>query len=304
MLIHSCSQETEPVAITKTEAIELVEYIAPDTASLPDNLYGETVKYGAKLMANTPYYIGPDGITGNYLGNEMTCNNCHLNEGSKTFGNNLFNTHKTYPQYRARENKILTSADRVNNCITRPHSGKPMPLDSKEMIAFVTYIQWLGKDYDPSKHFGHGIKEIDYSNKSSNPERGKLVYEKNCQSCHMANGEGIYDSSARKYINPPLWGKWSYQEGSSMHRVIKSASFIHLNMPNPIVWNKPTLSVQEALDVAGFINSSSLHYRKSGSGVSYPNIDTKPIDYFKGPYNDTFSEQKHTFGPWDDIVKH
>lgn len=300
LLASNCHVEPKKPEPPKTP--ELTEFIPPDTSDLKDDIYGRTVKYGMRLMLNTAYYIGPHGTVGKYLGNEMTCTNCHLNAGAKPYGNNLFNTHRTYPQYRAREDKILTCADRVNNCITRPHNGKPLPLDSEEMTAFVTYIQWLGKDYNPEKHFGHGIKEIDYHGLKSNPEAGAEVFKTHCQSCHMADGNGLYDSTAHKYVNPPLWGKNSYKEGSSMHRVIKSASFIYHNMPNGTNWNLPKLTVQEALDVAGFINSTELSPRVVDTGVSYPNLKTKPIDYFKGPYLDTFSVYQHTFGPWDELT--
>jgi thiosulfate dehydrogenase len=302
LIISNCSEPQ--IELKSTNVNELVEFIPPDTSSLNDDLYGRTVKYGLELMNNTPYYLGPKGIKGNFLGNEMTCTNCHLNAGAKTYGNSLYNTHKSYPQYRAREDKILTSSDRVNNCIVRPHSGKPMPIDCDEMIAIVTYMQWLGKDYNPDKHFGHGIKEIAYKGLKSNPDAGNEVYKIHCQSCHMPNGEGIFDTVSNKYTNPPLWGESSYQEGSSMHRVIKSASFIHLNMPNGTSsWEKPTLTIQEALDVAGFINSYEIHPRKGGNGISYPNLKTKPKDYFEGPYLDSFSRRQHTFGPWDEMGK-
>src|SRR5258708_39696768 len=47
----------------------------------------------------------------------------------------------------------------------------------------------------------------------------------------ISNGEGLMNSENTTYIYPPLWGPKSYQEGSSMHRVIKAASFIKHNMP-------------------------------------------------------------------------
>jgi thiosulfate dehydrogenase len=298
----SCSGNSSNEEVVTKDT--LTEYQPPDTSELKDDTYGRTVKYGAKLMINTAYYIGPNGIAGHYLGNEMNCTNCHLDAGAKTFGNSLYNTHRAYPQYRAREDKVLTSADRVNNCIERPHNGTPMPLDSYEMLAFVSYIQWLGKNYDPELHYGHGLKELDHKGKASNPEAGRKVYEKHCQSCHLADGQGVYDTNKHTYINPPLWGKESYQMGSSMHRVLKAASFIYHNMPRTttIKWDKPTLTIQEALDVAAFVNSNELHPRPKGGGVSYPNFKTKPIDYYEGPFNDSFSVKQHTFGPWDEMV--
>ena len=88
-----------------------------------------------------------------------------------------------------------------------------------------------------------------------------------------------------------------------MHRVLKAAQFIYYNMPNlKAHYNQPYLTMQQALDVAAFINDNSIHPRPKSKYVAYPNISTKPVDYFKGPYLDTFTEHQHTFGPWDQIL--
>lgn len=308
VFVSSCG-EKEVVQKTETPKKDSVKkelevYTAPDTASLKDDDWGKMVKYGCRLVKNTAYYIGPDGVVSKNLGNKMNCTNCHLDNGTRPYGLNFFNSHKTYPQYRARENKILSMADRVNNCIERPHNGIPLKLDSKEMTAIISYIKWVGENYDPKKHDGYGLKYVDYGNKKADPKNGALVYETHCKTCHQADGGGKMDLDNVAYVYPPLWGKKAYQEGSSMHRVIKAASFIKYNMPNlKTNFDKPTLTDQEALDVAAFINDGSIHERPKSKYVCYPNFETKPMDYFKGPYHDGFSEEQHTFGPWDEIEK-
>ena len=114
-----------------------------DTTQIPNDKFGKEVKYGRNLMLNTAILIGPNGTNGQYLGNKMNCTNCHQNAGTKPFSFNLINSHKNYPQYRAREGKVLSLAERVNNCVMRPHNGKPLPLDSKEMLAFLSYLKWM-----------------------------------------------------------------------------------------------------------------------------------------------------------------
>lgn len=117
--------------------------IIVDTAKIPKDKFGESVRYVRQLMLNTAYYIGPDGINGKYLRNKMNCTNCQQEAGTKLYSFNLMDSHDNYPQYRAGEGKVLTLAERVNNCIMRPHSGKPLPLDSKEIIAFLSYLKWI-----------------------------------------------------------------------------------------------------------------------------------------------------------------
>lgn len=89
-----------------------------------------------------------------------------------------------------------------------------------------------------------------------------------------------------------------------MHRVLKAASFIKYNMPHGLASiDQPVLTDQEALDVAAFINDGRIHERPKATGPCYPDIIKKPIDFFKGPYNDPFTEEQHAFGPWDEIIR-
>ncbi len=57
-------------------------------------------------------------------GNKMNCTNCHLDVGTRPYSNNFLETYLKYPQYRAREGRVLTIEDRINNCFERPMNGK------------------------------------------------------------------------------------------------------------------------------------------------------------------------------------
>jgi thiosulfate dehydrogenase len=297
-------RQAVPVSSSVADTTKEV-YKAPDTTSLGTDAWGEMVRYGARLVAHTAYFIGPEGTVSKNLGNKMNCTNCHLESGTKPFGLNFFDSHHTYPQYRARENAILTMSDRVNNCITRPHNGIELKLESKEMTAIVSYIKWVGEGYNPKKNEGYGLKKMRYDSLRADATRGEAVYLKHCKTCHQEDGQGVMLGDNSTYQYPPLWGMKSYQEGSSMHRVLKAARFIKYNMPNLTTkFDKPTLTDQEALDVAAYVNDTKIHPRPKSKYKAYENILTKPMDYFKGPYNDTFSEDKHTFGPWYEIEKY
>lgn len=300
----SCGNPTSPVVqnspADSTESKKV--HVPPDTSTIPHNEEGELIWYGRDLVLNTAYYLGPNGTKGQYLGNKMNCTNCHLDAGTRPFGLNFFSSHARYPQYRARENKILTLAERVNNCIERPHNGSPMPLDSREMIAIVTYIKWLGQDVPVNKRvWGDNGTELTLPDVAANPENGKLIYEKECKSCHGENGEGKMKADGVCFEYPPLWGPNSYQPGSSMFRVVKAAQFIKSNMPNGTHWDNPKLTDQEALDVAAYVNHPD-HIRPTKKGLDYPNPNTKPVDYPFGPFTDPFSELQHKYGPWQPII--
>ncbi len=310
LTIAACTgSNTAPAEKTAPAKDSAVLFVPPDTSTIPHDMFGDMVRYGRDLVVNTAYYIGPNGTVGKYLGNKMNCTNCHLDAGTRPFGWNYFSAHARYPQYRGRENKILTLGQRINNCIERPHSGIPMPLDSKEIVAISCYIMWLGKNVPVGHHVkGDENLEVELPNRAADPDKGAVIFAENCASCHGADGQGQWKGDSSTYIYPPLWGPKAYQAGSSPYRVVKMARFIKANMPDKkAFWSKPFLTDEQALDVAAFINDDRIHFRpqkKDKSVVDYPNIKSKAIDYGIGPFIDTFSEMQHKFGPFKPIEEY
>jgi thiosulfate dehydrogenase len=280
------------------------EILKIDLSAIPKNQFGEEVRYGRELMLHTAYFIGPDGIKGKYLGNKMNCTNCHQDAGTKPFSFNLMRSHEQYPQYRAREGKVLTLAERVNNCIERPHNGKPLPLDSREMVALLSYLKWINGFVPKNKVFkGAKNLEISFPGRAASSERGSKLFEIHCQRCHGAEGEGKLQVDNMTYIYPPLWGEKAYQPGSSMHRIIKQAQWLKANMPfDKATWDKPFLSDEEALDIAAFVNDDNLHPRPGVKNFDYPHAEEKAIDYDRGPFVDSFTATQHKIGPYQPII--
>jgi thiosulfate dehydrogenase len=280
------------------------EILKVDLSVIPNNQFGDEVRYGRELMLRTAYFIGPEGIKGKYLGNKMNCTNCHQDAGTKPFSFNLMRSHEQYPQYRAREGKVLTLAERVNNCIERPHNGKPLPLDSREMVALLSYLKWINGFVSKNKVFkGEKNLEISFPGRAASSERGSKLFEIHCQRCHGAEGAGKLQVDSMTYIYPPLWGEKAYQPGSSMHRIIKQAQWLKANMPfDKTTWDKPFLSDEDALDIAAFINDDNLHPRPGVKNFDYPHAEEKAIDYDHGPFVDSFTATQHKLGPYQPII--
>ena len=305
-VIISCNENRNSDYNTSTKKIISDEPVFVDTTKMPDGPFGDAVKYGRQLVLNTAYYIGPDGINGKFLGNKLSCNNCHQDAGTKLYSFNLIPSFANYPQYRARENKVLTLAERINNCIMRPQNGKPLPLDSKEMIAIISYLKWLN-GFAPKKNSFPGSKNLDVKLPSvaASSGRGEILYKAECLRCHGANGEGAMRPDNAGYTYPPLWGPNSYQPGSSMHRIIKQAEWVKANMPHDkATATKPYLTDEQALDVAAFINDDAIHKRPGVKSFDYPDPATKAIDYAEAPFVDTFSVEQHKNGPFGPIISY
>src|SRR5262245_58327574 len=72
---------------------------APDSATIPKTEAGDLVRYGRALISHTAHYLGPKGTVAR-ISNGMNCQNCHLDGGTKPWGNNYSAVSSTYPRYR------------------------------------------------------------------------------------------------------------------------------------------------------------------------------------------------------------
>jgi thiosulfate dehydrogenase len=273
----------------------------PETNQIPSNDLGDLIKYGRELISNTSKYLGPKGSIGHYS-NGMNCQNCHLDAGTRAWGNNYFAVYSTYPKFRERSGSIETIPKRVNDCFERSLNGRALDTNSREMAAIVKYIQWLSTGVPKGvKPEGSGIKDLAFLMRSANKENGKSVYVAKCQSCHQPNGEGLMKGDESGYEYPPLWGDNSYNNGAGLFRLSRFAGFVKYNMPLGATHEKPQLSNEEAWDVAAFVNS--MPRPKKDISKDWPNIAGKPLDHPFGPYDDGFTEEQHKFGPFEPIKK-
>ncbi len=273
---------------------------APDTSAIPDTEEGELIKYGRKLIAQTSYYLGPRGKV-IAVSNGMNCQNCHLDAGTKPWGNNYGGVSSTYPKYRERSGTVESVEKKINDCIERSLNGKSLDSSSKEMRAMVAYIHWLGKNVQKGKKpLGAGITNLEYLDRPADPLKGKIVYKEKCQRCHGIDGQGQADSTGLGYLYPPLWGKHSYNSGAGIFRLSKFAGYVKDNMPfNEADHFTSKLTDEEAWDVAAFVNSQPRPVKDIKG--DWPVMSTKPVDHPFGPFSDTFSEYQHKYGPFKPI---
>jgi len=275
-------------------------WLAPQISTLENNPNKELILYGRDLIANTAHYYGANGKVFKSSTNGMNCQNCHLDAGTKIYGNNYSAVASTYPKYRARSGGMENIYKRVNDCFERSLNGKAIDTNSKEMQAIITYINWLGTGIKKGiKPAGSGLKEIQFLDRPADKEKGKLVYTEKCQSCHQQNGEGKMNSDNTVYTYPPLWGKNSYNIGAGLYRLSNFAKFVKYNMPLGVTHASSQLTDEEAWDVAAFVNSQP-HPTKDLKN-DWPKISEKPFDHPFGPYTDGFTEEQHKYGPFKAI---
>jgi thiosulfate dehydrogenase len=278
----------------------------PDVAGLADDTWGRTVRHGRDLIIRTYALIGPfvADPARRFAGNNMSCQSCYLEAGTKQFGLPFQGVYADFPNYRARSGAVGTLEARINGCLTRSMNGRALRSDDPDMIAMVAYMKFLsiGRAVGAPTP-GRGSGQMQELSRAADPVRGRAVYTNVCAVCHGADGAGQrvgQPGDAQGYTVPPLWGADSFNNGSGMDRVISAANFIHSNMPNGTTWQQPALSVEASWDVAAFVQSQP-RPTKPNLDRDFPNRLEKPVDTPYGPYADGFEAQSHVLGPFAPI---
>ncbi len=245
---ESPTDSAQAANTTTDKAESKSDYFQPPALSdIPDNAFGDMVRLGHNIFTQTNKYAGE------YAGNQLNCDNCHLNAGRRPNSAPLWAAWGRYPRYRSKNDKVNTFTDRLQGCFMFSMNGEAPPADSKIITALTSYAYWLAQGAPTGKD----LKGVGYPKQGYEPpappsyERGKAVYASHCALCHGENGQG-QKVLPDEYVFPPLWGADSYNWGAGMHSVKTAATFIKYNMPFS---RGGTLTDQQAWDVAYFIDS-------------------------------------------------
>jgi thiosulfate dehydrogenase len=237
-----------------------LQYNPPKPEDAPKEIR-DVVLLGHKIVTETKKNL-PD-----YVGNDLNCHNCHfeggITQGGKNGGISYIGVAAKYPKYRDRQDYSVDLMTRVNNCLMRSLNGNPLPPESKEMTAMLTYFHWISKGipiYEDIPWLGLKPLKNDHKPDKAN---GKVLFADNCARCHGDNGQGGMHTKNMKSGShgeggkghdengPPLWGNRSFTEGAGMSKLENLASFAYYNMPR----HEPDLTEEQALDIAAYVTA-------------------------------------------------
>lgn len=211
----------------------------PSLDTIPQGPLGDSIRLGRLIFTQTPKYARA------YVGDQQSCSDCHLAAGTAPFAAPVVGLPGLFPTFNKRANRVITFAERIQECFLRSENGRPLPYDGPEMAALIAYSQWLSQGQPTGQQFpGRGLVHL--PELAPNIRHGEQVFMQRCSGCHGKDGAGIPPAVS------PVWGPGAYNEGAGMNGVAEMAAFVRHNMPA----DKPgSLSPQDSYDVVAFIHS-------------------------------------------------
>ncbi len=285
------------------------------------------VKRGYAYMHHTSKTLGPDGNKKfpdgtPYASTTIACSSCHFTGGQVPFGTPVYQSPAKYaglPYFRPLNyNRDLEDSiiDCFRNCM---NSEQTMAKGDQVMKDLVAYINWVADGVtDPAMQGnnwanlpGNGLPELDpnVATMVGAPANGRLVYNAKCASCHSKDGpgRGEYRRGENRPRVPALWGNNSYSRGAAFFNSPVLAGYIRKFMP---FGKEETLSAQEALDIAVYINNQphpsgmadQMFCQTESDGI--PAALRKPASWLVGCQypNEPFTAEQIKYGPWQAIT--
>ncbi|MBA4047455.1 MAG: cytochrome C [Sphingomonas sp.] len=237
--------------VASTPAVP-ISFTPPPDSAIPGGPEGAAIRRGQQIFLHTKANAGA------YVGNGLSCSNCHLNSGRQPHAAPMWAAWGVYPAHRAKNGRINTMEDRIRDCFTYSinaqvsSSGSAPPPADPIYRDLQMYFFWLAKGAPTGVDLpGRGFLKLKPTAPGHDPQRGAKVYSQHCAACHGVDGQG-QKADDGGYAVPPLWGAQSFNWGAGMARVANAAGFIKANMP---LGQGYSLSNQQAWDVAAFMDS-------------------------------------------------
>src|SRR4029453_11746543 len=144
-----------PAAIADTALRPSVALAAPAPASIPSGPLGDSIRLGQRIVTDT------QSVVKAYVGNGLTCANCHLDAGRQAYAAPLVGLTGLFPEFESRSASGQSLEERLNDWLVGSMNGRKLPSASSEMVALLAYIAWLSQGVPTGAAVtGRGFKDI------------------------------------------------------------------------------------------------------------------------------------------------
>ena len=115
----------------------LYTHVPPELSEIPDTPLGDMIKLGREVFTDTQV------LRGTFVGNALSCSNCHMNAGANPVAAPVWATAVDFPIYRSKNKHVNTLAERLAGCFKYSMNGTPPPAQHQVMVALESYMRWL-----------------------------------------------------------------------------------------------------------------------------------------------------------------
>lgn len=261
-------------------------FVIPNAQDIPVREAGDLIRYGIEILQHTSRIVGPNAPDPalRYSRNNLDCTNCHEAgpsglPGTKPFALPFANVVNDYPKLDVKSMRVISIEDRVAGMLGAG-AVKVTP-EKREMRAVVAYLKWLNSTAAPNQRM-HGaglIRDVAWPSRAADPEHGARLYAENCAACHGPEGLGQRNPDFDQgggYAIPPIAGDDTYDDSGHMYMVPLLTRFLAANMPFGSTAEAPQLSVEDAYDIAAFVNSALPRGRAPNRTALYPDPAFRP----------------------------
>ncbi len=215
----------------------------PRRSAVPITVFGRAVLRGRAIFDHTRRYVP------RYVGNALSCRDCHMGEGRLPNAGPLWAAEALYP--RVHDGRVVTLAGRIQAAFVHSESGMAPPIGSPVMTDLLAYVHWMSRGAPIGAHIaGRGYPALPRPARAPNVVAGAALYVHRCEVCHGGNGQGIRTQGGGMF--PPVWGRLSFGQRSSLGHMPTLAAFLAATMP----YGKPdSLRSGQAYDLAAFLEA-------------------------------------------------
>ncbi|MHB1567461.1 MAG: c-type cytochrome [Acidiferrobacter sp.] len=218
-------------------------FMPPHRAAVPSTPVGAAVLRGRAIFDHTPRTV-PE-----YVGNQLSCDDCHIAEGRAAGGGPMWAAAGLYPRFY--HGHLTTLGERIGAAFVHDENGSVPPLHGAVIVDLLAYIHWMSLGVPIGSHVtGRGYPPVVAPKAAPSLAVGAHIYVQRCALCHGRRGAG--QDRGQTVAFPPVWGRGSYSRHSALARLPMAAAFLRATMP----YGEPrSLSAVEAYDLAAFLNA-------------------------------------------------
>lgn len=218
----------------------------------PSGSRGRFIVDGCNLVTHTNQYAG--SLPKMPWKSSLNCQSCHRDAGDRVNASRLADAAVLLPHMLSSLNRAIRHDDRILMCFARSLNWLDLGFNAPEIQKIIVYSNWLAEVNKlpiGTLTENRGVPALqDTSGLGASFMAGARSFKQHCAVCHGQNGWGIPGGKA-----PPITGKDSFNLAATLAHRERLAGFIYYNMPPMPEGKPPTLTKQEALDIADYLTS-------------------------------------------------